>query len=315
MPLGWLFRSRKQRPRSDAAPVDAPGGAPDWPPAAPPDAQPATPWRPVRPAARPRHLAEESSPFGFGRAPTSLSTPVRSTPRSGRPAGEGFSSTGPYGHRSRMRARLLTRGAGALADYEVLEMLLFLAFKKGDTKPLAKELINRYGSFAAVITAPQEELLALPGLGEHSVTALKLVQEAALRLGKAEVMEQPVLANWEALTGYLGAALARERVEQSRVLYLDSRNRLLKDEAHGRGTVNQTPLYPREIIRRALDLGATALILVHNHPSGDPSPSRADIDMTEEVCRAGEVFSIVVHDHLIVGNGRTLSFRQEGLLG
>jgi DNA repair protein RadC len=225
-----------------------------------------------------------------------------------------FPSTGPHGHRGRMREKLLERGADALADYELLEMLLFFAFKTGDTKPLAKALINRYGSFASVLAAPPRELLEAPGLGPHSVSAIKLVQAAALRLAKAEVMERPVLNNWDRLVDYLTAALAREKVEQVRVLFLDPRNRLIADEAQGKGTVNHTPVYPREIVKRALEVGATALILVHNHPSGDPAPSRADIDMTAEVKAAAGVFGIVVHDHLIVGNGRQTSLRREGLL-
>ncbi|WP_419555849.1 RadC family protein [Roseomonas marmotae] len=221
---------------------------------------------------------------------------------------------GPHGHRGRMREKLLTRGPGALADYELLEMLLFFAFKKGDTKPLAKRLINRYGSFAGVLTASQQDLLDTPGLGEHSVAALKLVQDSALRLARAEVMEKPLLNNWERLLDYLNAALAREKIEQFRILFLDSKNRLIADEAQARGTVNHTPVYPREVVKRALELHATALILVHDHPSGDPTPSRADIDMTAEIRDAGAFLSIVVHDHIIVGNGRHLSFRREGLL-
>ena len=225
-----------------------------------------------------------------------------------------FPSTGPHGHRGRMREKLLERGADALADYELLEMLLFFAFKTGDTKPLAKALINRYGSFASVLAAPPRELLEAPGLGPHSVSAIKLVQAAALRLARAEVMERPVLNNWDRLVDYLTAALAREKVEQVRVLFLDPRNRLIADEAQGKGTVNHTPVYPREVVKRALEVGATALILVHNHPSGDPTPSRADVDMTAEVKAAAGVFGIVVHDHLIVGNGRQTSLRREGLL-
>lgn len=225
-----------------------------------------------------------------------------------------FASTGPQGHRSRMREKLLLRGADALADYELLEMLLFFAFKKGDTKPLAKTLINQFGSFAAVLAAPQRELMATRGLGPHSVAALKLVQASALRLARAEVMQRPILNNWDRLMDYLNAVLARERIEQFRVLFLDPRNRLIADEAQARGTVNHTPVYPREVVKRALELHATALVLVHNHPSGDPSPSRDDIEMTREVRDAGRILSIVLHDHIIVGNGRWLSFRREGLL-
>jgi DNA repair protein RadC len=241
---------------------------------------------------------------GFGDAPRNLP---------GSSSGP-FPSIGPHGHRERMREKLLTRGADALADYELLEMLLFLAFKKGDTKPLAKSVINRYGSFAHVLSASTQDLLDTPGLGPHSVTALKLVQASAIRLARAEMMEQPVLNNWDRLMDYLAAVMAREKVEQFRVLFLDTRNRLLADEAQARGTVNHTPVYPREVVKRALELHATAIILVHNHPSGDPTPSRDDVEMTCEIRDAARVLSIVLHDHIIVGNGRWLSFRREGLL-
>jgi DNA repair protein RadC len=286
----------------------------------------ATPaYRPRPHGAPPPGFAEQSAGMDYGREP-SVSRPSRGgfRPKPGRDdwdgeerpptAGLPFAGTGPVGHRGRLREKLLERGPGALADYELLEMLLFLAFKKGDTKPLAKALINRYGSFANVLTAPQQELLDTPGLGEHSVSALKLVQDAALRLARAEIMEKPVLNNWDRLIDYLNAAIAREKIEQFRILFLDSKNRLIADEAQARGTVNHTPVYPREVVKRALELHATALILVHNHPSGDPTPSRADIEMTAEIKAAGAVLSIVVHDHLIVGNGRHLSFRREGLL-
>ena len=225
-----------------------------------------------------------------------------------------FPSVGPHGHRARMREKVLERTASALADYEVLEMLLFLAFKRGDTKPLAKKAINRFGSFGAVLSATDRELFEMPGFGEHAVSAIKIVREAALRMVKAEVMDRPLLNNWDRLMDYLTAVLARERVEQFRVLFLDTRNRLLGDEAQARGTVNHTPVYPREVVKRALELQATALILVHNHPSGDPTPSRDDIEMTREVRQAAGVLNIVLHDHVIIGNGRWLSFRREGLL-
>ncbi len=226
-----------------------------------------------------------------------------------------FPTTGPHGHRKRMRDKLLARGPDALADYELLEMLLFLAFKQGDTKPLAKALINRYGSFAGVIATPADQLRALRGVGPHAVAALKLVRAAALRLAKAEVIDQPVLGNWDRLMDYLQVVLAREATEQVRVLFLDTRNRLLADEELGRGTVNHTPVYPREVVKRALELHATALILVHNHPSGDPTPSGEDIEMTREVKRAAAALGIALHDHVIVGRGRWTSMRQEKLLG
>ncbi|WP_372619699.1 RadC family protein [Falsiroseomonas sp.] len=230
------------------------------------------------------------------------------------PDGLPFPSTGPHGHRHRMRTKLLERGPDALADYELLEMLLFLAMPKGDTKPLAKALINRFGSFAAVLAAPQRDLLEARGLGEHSVAAIKLVQAAAHRLARAELMESPILNNAERLDAYLATVMAREKVEQFRVLFLDPKNRLIADEVQGRGTVNHTPVYPREVVKRALELHATALILVHNHPSGDPTPSRGDLDMTAELRQAATLFGIVLHDHIVVGNGTTFSFRREGLL-
>ena len=225
-----------------------------------------------------------------------------------------FPSTGPHGHRERLRAKLLERGAESLADYELLEMLLFFAQPRGDTKPLAKALINRFGSFAGVLTAPTRTLLATPGLGPHSVAAIRLVQDSALRLARAEVTERPVIGNWEKLASYLHAAMAREPREQFRVLFLDTRNRLLADDVLGRGTVNHAPVYPREVVRRALEVQATALILVHNHPSGDPRPSADDVSMTRMIEQAAATVGVVVHDHVVVGRERLFSFRQEGLL-
>jgi DNA repair protein RadC len=216
-------------------------------------------------------------------------------------------------HRRRMRERLFAAGPEALADYELLEMVLY-AVPRIDTKPLAKALIAKFGSFAAAISAPRAELLAVEGMGDGAVAALKVVHAASLRLLKAELRDRPVLTSWDRLIEYLHAALAREPIEQVRVLFLDSRNRLLADEQQWRGTVNHAPIYPREVVRRALELQAAALILVHNHPSGDPTPSRADIEMTREVAAAARALGLALHDHVIVGNGRWLSFRQEGLL-
>jgi DNA repair protein RadC len=223
------------------------------------------------------------------------------------------SAIGVDGHRLRLRERFLSAGPEALADHEMLEIVLF-ALPRRDTKPLARALLSRFGSFAGVIAAPIPDLLSVEGIGEAAVAALKSVHAAALRLMRAEVIDQPVLNNWDRLLAYLGAELSRERVEQFRVLFLDNRNRLLADEAQQRGTVNHTPVYPREVAKRALELHATALILVHNHPSGDPTPSRDDIAMTEQIRTAAAALSIVLHDHIIVGNGRWLSFRKEGLL-
>ncbi len=225
-----------------------------------------------------------------------------------------FPSIGPLGHRGRMRERVLDRGPDSLADYELLEMLLFFAFKKGDTKPLAKALINQYGSLAAILSAPQQSLLETAGLGPHSVTAIRLVREAAVRLARADLLGRPVLGNWDRLMDYLTTVLAREKVEQFRVLFLDNKNQLLADEMLGSGTVNHTPVYPREVVKRALELHATALILVHNHPSGDPTPSEDDVEMTLEIKKAANLLSIVVHDHVVVGNGRWVSLKKEGYL-
>ena len=218
------------------------------------------------------------------------------------------------GHRERLRQRLLTAGPAALNDQDLLELILFLALPRRDTKPIARALLARFGSFANVIAAPVNELRAIEHMKDSGPAALKAVHAAALRLAKAELVNQPLLNNWDGLMDYLNAVLARERVEQFRVLFLDTRNRLLADEAQARGTVNHTPVYPREVVKRALELQATALILVHNHPSGDPTPSRDDIEMTREVGQAARVLNIVLHDHVIVGNGRWLSFRQQGLL-
>ena len=221
---------------------------------------------------------------------------------------------GAEGHRDRMRARLLKAGPDALADHEMLEMVLFLALPRRDTKPLARALLTRFRNFAAAIAAPVPDLLAVDGMGEAGAAALKTVQAAALRLSRSEIADLPILTNWPKLLAYLTAALAHEQVEQARVLFLDGRNRLLADEAQGRGTVNHTPLYPREVVKRALELHATALVLAHNHPSGDPTPSREDIATTREIKAAAEALRITLHDHVIIARTSWLSFRQEGLL-
>ena len=218
------------------------------------------------------------------------------------------------GHRSRLRARLLTAGPDSVADHELLELVLFLALPRRDTKPIARALLARFGSFANAIAAPLNELRGVDGMGEAGAAALKTVQAAALRLLRAELREQPVLSSGEALMRYLTAVLARERVEQFRILFLDSRNRLLADEAQSRGTVNHTPVYPREVAKRALELHATTIILVHNHPSGDTTPSRADLAVTVEVREAVATLGIALHDHVIVGSAGSLSFRAAGLL-
>jgi DNA repair protein RadC len=221
------------------------------------------------------------------------------------------SPIGAGGHRARMRQRLLRAGPDALADHEMLEMVLFLALPRRDTKPVARALLDRFGSVGGVIGAPVAELLTVEDLGEAGAAALKLVQAASVRLLKQPVAEAPLMTSWDRVTDYLRAAMAHERVEQFRVLFLDNRNRLIADEVQGRGTIGHTPAYPREVVRRALELHATAVVLAHNHPSGEPTPSREDIAMTKDIERAAATMGIAVHDHIIVGHARCVSFRAE----
>ncbi|WPZ36789.1 DNA repair protein RadC [Thalassobaculum sp. OXR-137] len=221
---------------------------------------------------------------------------------------------GPEGHRQRLRRRFLAAGADALADYELIELLLFLAKPRGDVKPLAKRLIARFGSFAETISAEPAELAKLDGMGEASVAALKTAKAAADRLLGEPLLKRPVLSGWKQLLDYCHAAMAHEPVEVVRVLYLDKKNRLIQDELQGRGTIDHTPLYPREVVKRALDLGASALIVVHNHPTGDPTPSQADISTTAQLKEAAATLGIVLHDHLIVARHGHVSFRSKGLL-
>ena len=210
--------------------------------------------------------------------------------------------------------RALDVGPESLTDYEMLEMTLLWALPRRAIKPLARALLTSFGTYSNVLAASVPELLRIKGLGEPGVAALKLVHAAALRLVQAEVRDQPVFSNWDKLMEYLNAALAREKVEQFRVLFLDCRNRLLRDEMVSRGTTNHTSVYPRQILARALELHAASLILVHNHPSGDPTPSRDDVVLTDEIRRAAASLEIQVHDHIIVGNGCWTSFRKKGLL-
>lgn len=218
------------------------------------------------------------------------------------------------GHRTRLRRRFIAAGAEALADYELLELLLFLAKPRGDVKPLAKRLIARFGSFAAAVAAPADALARVDGMGEASVAALKTAQAAAVRLLAEKLRDRPLLSSWSQLLDYCRVAMAALAVEEVRVLYLDRKNRLVADERQGRGTVDHTPLYPREVMKRALELGASALIVVHNHPSGDPTPSQADIAMTRQLAEAATALGLVLHDHLIVARGGHTSFRSAGLL-
>ena len=219
-----------------------------------------------------------------------------------------------HGHRQRLRERLIAAGADNLPDYELLEVLLFAGNPRGDTKPLAKVLIERFGGFAAALSADPDELLQLPGLGVSGVAALKSVREAALRLMRAELRERPVIGSWDRLIDYCRAYIAYSKVEEFHILFLDRKNALLKHEQQQRGTVDHTPVYTREVVKRALELSASALILVHNHPSGDPTPSKADIAVTREIVSAGKPLGVTVHDHIIIGRGRHTSLRDMGVL-
>jgi DNA repair protein RadC len=218
------------------------------------------------------------------------------------------------GHRDRLRARFREGGAAALPDYELLELLLFRAIPRRDVKELAKDLIRRFGSFAQVCAAPPALLMEITGVNEAVVTELKLVEAAAQRFAKGEIAEKTVLGSWAKLLDYCRTTMAFADREQFRVLFLDTRNGLIADEVQQTGTVNHTPVYPREVIRRALELSATAIILVHNHPSGDPEPSRADIQMTQTIVDVGKPLGISVHDHVIVGRGGHASLKGLGLI-
>jgi DNA repair protein RadC len=218
------------------------------------------------------------------------------------------------GHRERLRQRLITAGPDALNDQDLLEIILFIALPRRDTKPIARRLLERFKTFSASISAPPEELARIEGLGTAGIAALKTVQAGAERLARAEVMDQELLTDWDRLIRYLNTRLAREKTEQFRILFLDTRNRLKADEVQSRGTVNHTAVYPREVAKRALELSASAVILVHNHPSGDPTPSREDVAMTKEVEAALGTVSVALHDHVIIGNGSWTSLRREGLL-
>jgi DNA repair protein RadC len=219
-----------------------------------------------------------------------------------------------FGHRERLRQRFRKSGAEALPDYEMMELILFRAIPRRDTKPLAKALIDKFGSFAEAINASEERLGEIAGLGQSAITEIHIVRASALRLMQGEVLKRPLLGSWDKVIGYCKAAMAYEMREQFRILFLDKRNRLLADEVQGHGTVDHTPVYVREVLKRALELSACAIVLVHNHPSGDPTPSRADIEMTKEIIGAAEKLDIAVHDHLIVGRDGHISLRSAGLV-
>ncbi|MFN3954094.1 MAG: RadC family protein [Pararhodobacter sp.] len=217
-------------------------------------------------------------------------------------------------HRKRLRSRLMEGGAAAMPDYELLELLLFRAIPRQDVKPLARRLLETFGDLASIISANPARLAQIEGVGEAVICELKLAEAMAQRLARARVLNRPVLSSWDALLDYCHTAMAHRETEHFRVLFLDRKNALIADEEQGRGTVDHVPVYPREVLRRALELNASALILVHNHPSGDPTPSAADIAMTEQIARAAQALQVALHDHLIIGKERESSFRTLGLL-
>lgn len=217
-------------------------------------------------------------------------------------------------HRKRLRARFLDGGAAAIPDYEMLELVLFRAIPRQDVKPLARLLLDTFGDFNRVISAPTARLMMVKGVGDAVVLELKIVEAAAHRLMRARVMNRPLLSSWSALIDYCHTAMSHRETECFRVLYLDRKNVLVADEEQAKGTVDHVPVYPREVVKRALELNASALILVHNHPSGDPTPSDADIAMTHQISEAAQVLGITLHDHLIIGKSTELSFRGSGYL-
>ncbi len=218
------------------------------------------------------------------------------------------------GHRARLRQRFLKSGADALHDYELIELALFAAHPRGDTKPMAKRLVKRFGSFNEVVTAEPARLREVDGIGDAAVAALKLVEAAAVRLVRGTVVNRHIISSWQALLDYCHASMAYHPTEQFRILFLDRKNRMIADELKQTGTVDHTPVYPREVVKRALDLNASAIVMVHNHPSGDPTPSNADIDMTKEVARAAKAVGIALHDHVIIGRQGHKSFKALHLL-
>lgn len=247
---------------------------------------------------RPSHLSESALPL-FSGAPVS--------------AGNAKVPSYIGDHRARLRERFLSGGADAMPDYELLEMVLFRANARRDMKPLGRKLLDTFGSFNGVITASRADLLRVDGVGLCLVTELKLIEAAAQRMLRNRVINKPVLSSWQALLDYCQTAMAHRNTEQFRILFLDRKNLLIADEPQAEGTVDHVPVYPREVVKRALELNASAIILVHNHPSGDPTPSESDIAMTRQIAEAAEIMGVTVHDHLVVGKGDSFSFRSNGL--
>ena len=274
---------------------------------------------------------ERQQPKGFGEAPEPVAeamapngrggtqTPDNQGDGHGQPrdmarGSQGAGGSLDAGHRDRLRRRFREAGPDALADYELLELLLFRAIPRRDVKPVAKRLLAQFGSFAEVINAPEKRLLEVKGVGEVVVTDLKVVRAAALEVLRSQVVDRPVMSSWQMVLDYIHAAMAYETKEQFRILFLDKRNAVIADEVQQQGTVDHTPVYVREVVKRALELSATALVLVHNHPSGDPQPSRPDIEMTKRIVEAAGNLGIVVHDHIIIARNGHISFKGEGLM-
>jgi DNA repair protein RadC len=224
---------------------------------------------------------------------------------------EGIAVPHYFGHRQRLRERMIASGAESLPDYELLEVILFAARARGDVKPVAKALLAHFGGFAEMMSA-EPDALAAAGLNLAGIAAIKAAREAALRLMRAELQQRPVVNSWDKLIDYCSAQVSHGKIEEFHILFLDRRNVLIKDERQQRGTIDHTPVYPREVVKRALELGASALILVHNHPSGDPTPSKADIAVTQDIKKAAAPLGVVLHDHVIIGRNRHTSLRELG---
>ena len=249
-----------------------------------------------------QHLSEAPLPFfdlDTDEAPVPLSGPAPSYIRD---------------HRKRLRARFLDGGAAAVPDYELLELVLFRAIPRRDVKPLARALLEKFCDFNGVLSAPPPRLSEVTDVGAAVITELKIIEAAAQRLSRARVLRRQVISSWDALLDYCHTMMAHRATEQFRILFLDRKNVLIAGEAQAQGTVDHVPVYPREVVKRALELDASALILVHNHPSGDPTPSAADIEMTAQIDAAARALGVTLHDHIVIGRSRELSFRSEGLL-
>ncbi|GMG84200.1 DNA repair protein RadC [Paralimibaculum aggregatum] len=270
---------------------------------------------------------ESAAPGLFGAETAPAARPgrrVRREPEPGAPGtgtGTGAAARAPaaqrphfHDHRTRLRQRLLGAGPAGIADYEILELVLFRAIPRRDVKPLAKRLLERFGDVNAVISAPPARLAEVQGVGPAVICELKIVEAAAHRLARARVIGRPALSSWSALMEYCKTTMAHRDTEQFRILFLDRKNVLVADEEQARGTVDHVPVYPREVVKRALELNASAVILVHNHPSGDPTPSQADVEMTRRIEQAARAVGVVVHDHVVVGKAEDASFRALGLL-